>query len=119
MSEWSSKGNVYGVPSRAEHRNQQTEDTAMVLATGAICYSEDMATYPSRDLEEYKNGLEKQLLSWERVAEVSAKDPTKPVHWRWTAKHRAGNDDRVVTLVMLVYWYGHWRFFLLSLSLSH
>jgi len=72
-----------------------------MLYTGALFYSEDMQTMSGgMPLDEFKHGLEMQMLAWERVPEIS-KDPTKGVKWHWTAKHRAGNDDRVITLLMM------------------
>lgn len=98
MAEWNAKENTLGVP--ATDRNAQTEWLTNLLATGGVFFSEDMQCYPKLTLEEYKDGLCKQALCWERVPEVS-KDPTKPVKWHWSAKNKAGNDDRIVTLLMM------------------
>jgi hypothetical protein len=98
MAEWNSHNNTLGV--KATDRNQQTEWLGLTFYTGALSYSEHMTTYYNQKLDDYKDGLERQAMCWERVPTVS-KDPTKPVHWHWTAKHKAGNDDRIVTLLMM------------------
>lgn len=112
MQEWTGFGEVptFGVP--PTDRTTQTEHLSLALATGGLSYSEDMQVHPSMKLDEYRDGLERQAMCWERIPEVS-KDPTKPVKWRWTAKHRAGNDDRIVSLLMLAYVYVFFTAFLI------
>jgi hypothetical protein len=103
MAEWNKRDDTLGVPAKNEHRVQQTENLARLMALGGVFFSRNMTVHQEIKLDWFQDELIRQLLGWERVA-VIPKDPTKPVAWHYSAKHTCGNDDIAVDLLMLCFW---------------
>jgi hypothetical protein len=103
MAEYSASDDTLGVPSANEHRNQQTEDLAHLFRNGGLSFSEQFSTHHECPTDKFQDQMVRQALGWERCA-VMPKDPTKPVTWHWSAKHTCGNDDIIITMLMLAYW---------------
>jgi hypothetical protein len=106
MRECGTSSGRLGVKYDEETRTLQTTDATILLANGAVFYSENLMTWPEpgmpleRRIDLLKEKLEKQLVCWENIVDEDPADPFKKVRRKWTAKLGAGNDDLAVCFVM-------------------